>query len=164
MFCTGKEWFHWFLPADAYRLGALPPPSGLNGTCCSGERPQGRGVWDAPEGEASGWISLDQQLVEGLPTAVEEPCHRGTDEQLEHGTQNVRRGKQCSRMSTLVLCLYISAFRVISMTGHYCLWAKQSTIHPSIHPCSTYTVLYPCQYHYLCGVINGLVLIITIIS
>lgn len=44
-----------------------------------------RGVWDAPQGQSACWVSLDQQLMERLPSAEEEPSHRRTDQELEDG-------------------------------------------------------------------------------
>lgn len=52
-------------------------------TCSSGQRLQGHGVWDAPEGQSARRVSLDEQFVEGFPSAEEELSHGRTDQELE---------------------------------------------------------------------------------
>lgn len=54
-------------------------------TCRGRQRLHRRGVWDAPQGHSACWVSLDQQLMEGLPSAEEEPSHRRTDQELVDG-------------------------------------------------------------------------------
>lgn len=51
-------------------------------TCGDGWQLRRRGFWDAPQGQSARWVSLDQQLMEGLPPAEEEPSHRRTDQEL----------------------------------------------------------------------------------
>lgn len=47
----------------------------------------GRQFWrcfgDAPQRESTCWVSLDQELMERLPSAKEEASHRRTDKQLQ---------------------------------------------------------------------------------
>lgn len=39
-------------------------------------------VWDAPQGQSPRRVALDEQLVEGLPSAKEEARHRRADQEL----------------------------------------------------------------------------------
>lgn len=51
---------------------------------CSGQPwLQGHGVRDAPQGQSARRVSLDQQLVEGFPSAEEELSHGRTDQELK---------------------------------------------------------------------------------
>lgn len=43
---------------------------------------QRHGVWDAPQGQSPRWVSLNEQLVEGFSSAVEEACHGWTNQEL----------------------------------------------------------------------------------
>lgn len=54
-------------------------------TCGGGLWLQRRGVRDAPQGHSARRVTLDQQLMEGLPPAEEEAGHRRADEELEEG-------------------------------------------------------------------------------
>lgn len=52
------------------------------------------GVWDAPQGQPAGRVSLDQQLVEGLSPAEEEVSHRRTDQELKEGRGGSRERRK----------------------------------------------------------------------
>lgn len=58
-------------------------------TCGGGLWLQRRGVRDAPQGHSARRVTLDQQLMEGLPPAEEEAGHRRADEELEEGRKKI---------------------------------------------------------------------------
>lgn len=74
-------------------------------TCRGRQRLHRRGVWDAPQGHSACWVSLDQQLMEGLPSAEEEPSHRRTDQELVDGGGGK---KTCQHLKTWIWAQYSS--------------------------------------------------------